>query len=169
MAMSNDKYTSMEKYRIRERIVERQSMRAVADGKTIREYSSQVSIEREGDTSEERIRVEYRSDRRNYLDNEYFSLDLGISILNNIEENNISGYIDRFSIDLQNRRNLRYRLTERTSLSDIDSRRFYVQLDRAIRNPENLDKVLNNVVQEVLRDLRRISRIRVEDRDSSIF
>jgi len=167
--MSDDKYTSMEKYRIRECIIERQSMRAVADGKTVREYSNWVSIEREGDINEERIIVEYRSDRRNYLDNEYFSLDFGISILNNVEENNISGYIDRFSIDLQNRRNSRYRLTERTSLSDIDSREIYVQLYRGISDWRSLDEVLRDIGQRVLRYLRRRSRIRVEDRDSSIF
>ncbi|RDD52245.1 hypothetical protein BA065_02760 [Nanoarchaeota archaeon NZ13-N] len=165
--MSDKETSQWKKYHIRESIKERQSMRAVADGRTIREYSSIVSIERESDRSEDRIQVEYRSGRRNYLNNEYSSLDLGMSILNKREEGKIYGYIDRFRIDFQNRRDQEYFSIGRMSLSDMDSRRVYVQLDRAIGNQENLDEVLKNVTQEILKNLKRRSRIEIEDRDSS--
>jgi len=167
--MGEEEVYRWKKYRIRESIKEKQSMRAVADGRTIREYRSIVSIERESDRDEDRVRVEYRFDRRNHLDNEYSSLDFGISISNRREEGDIYGYIDRFRVGYQSGRGLKHFSTERMSLSDIDSRRVYVQLDRAIRNLENLDKVLNNVMQEILKSLKRRSRIEIEDRDSSIL
>jgi len=158
--MSGDEYISTRKYRIRERIIERQSIRVVADGRVIREYSDTVITEREGNINE--------FDIRNYL-------DLGVSILNSIKEDNISEYRDRSRIDLQSRRNLRRFSIEKVLLSDIYLRRTYVQLSREIRNRErfdersDLDKVLNNVVNDLLRDLKRRSRTKIEDRNSSIF